>query len=251
MTMKKKRKKRYQFKKKFVKMIEKRTFREVMHFYLKEANDMILDLPPLTETDKLFVVSDNVDDPCLNRNPQIREIHLTEAYFGNAIHLLDMLEKTNNNPILDGYIYPALFSFRHSLELIMKDTLNKKAGQGNVSQVVKDKVHCLKDIWDEYKKIVPNDKEKMVIERLINELSDLDPTSFNFRYTYDVFGKNIWLSLRDEEYSVKEDPDHILDQSNNRYMPILIDKRILKMTMLKMYNYFEGINELTYNSEKH
>lgn len=248
--MRKKRKKRYHFKKQFVKMIEKRTIMKVMHFHLKEANDMILDLPPLTETDKLFVISDNLNEPCLNRNPHIREIHLSEAYFGNAIHLLDMMEKTNNNSILDGYIYPALFSFRHSLELIMKDTLNKNVGQGNVSQIVKDKVHCLKDIWDDFKEIVPNDEGKKVIERLISELSDLDPNSFNFRYTYDIIGNKIWLSLCDEDSSVIEAPDNIEDQSDNRFLPILIDKRILKMTMLKMYNYFEGINELTCNSEK-
>lgn len=244
--MKKKRKKRYQFKKKFIKMIERRTVREVMHFYQKEANDMVLDLPPLTETDKLFVLSDNVNDPCLNRNRQIREHQMTEGYFFNAIHLLEIIEIAKSNAIRDGYIYPALFSFRHCLELIMKDTLNIRADKGIVSELVTKKIHNLYEIWCKFKEHVSYDNEKDIMEQLMRELSDMDPMSFNFRYPYDVKGNTIKLLLTDEKsFDIVEAS---LDSEDKFLLPFLIDVEKLKNTMLKMYRYLEGVNEEVYNS---
>lgn len=242
--MKKRIFKRYQFKKKFVKSVERQTVRKIVSFLRQEVTSFIMDLPPLTMKDKLFVESRDLNNPCLNRNPHIREIHLTEAYISNAILLLDIIGLAKSNAIRDGYIYPALFSFRHYLELIMKDTLNVKVGKGKVSDSVTNKIHCLDDIWRELKEYIPEDDARKVIDKLMNEISSLDPFSFNFRYTYDIRGNKIWIFPKEIE-------DKDIECINNIdivKMPICIDRENLKTIILKMYNYFDGINYQVHNN---
>lgn len=247
--MKKRRnKKRFQYKKDFIKTIERRTMRKVMLLSKQEVSNMIMDISPLSVKDRLFVESEDLHNSCLNRNPSIREIHLEESYFSNAIFLLNLIHESDSNAVRDGFIYPALFSFRHYLELTMKDTLNMMTGKGKVSGVVTNKVHNLSDIWTEFKKIVPDDQEIKIIEELIEELTLADPCSFNFRYTYDLKGNKISLYIKREDKKLdleEQKPDNL----NPETFPLLIDNCNLKTVMLKIYNYFEGINWSVSNSQ--
>ena len=227
------RKKRYQFKKKFVKTIERRIVRKLMQLAKKDISDIICNLPKLSLNDKLFVESDNLNNSCLNRNKNIRDIHLAESYFCTAILLLDLIKMSKCNSIKDGYIYPALFAFRHSLELIMKDTLNILVGKNNVADVVKNKVHNLETIWNVFKNKAPYDETTIVIDNLIKELSNTDPNSFNFRYSYDIKGNPIDISLNNE---------FVMDDDIRKKKTFIIDNENLKMIMLKMYDYFDRIN---------
>lgn len=236
-----KNKKGFQYKKDFIRTIERRTIRKVMLLSKQDVANMIMDISPLSENDRLFVESEELHNSCLNRSPSIREIHLEESYFSNAIFLLNLIQESDSNAVRDGYIYPALFSFRHYLELTMKDTLNLMAGKGKVSCVVTNKVHNLSDIWTEFKKIVPNDQEKQIVEELIAELSIADPSSFNFRYTYDLKGNEIMLKIkRDSEEQPQEEQE--LNNLDSEAFPLLIDNNNLITIMLKMYHFFDGIN---------
>ena len=209
-----------------------------------DVSEMTISLPPLSRDDKLFIESEKLHNSCLNRNPYVREIHLSDSYFCNAIILLDLIRMSGSNAVRDGYIYPALFSFRHYLELTMKDTLNIIEGKGKVAKVVTNKVHTLIDIWDDFKKIVPKDDECIIIESLIKEISDIDPYSFTFRYTYDVRGNKIGINI-DNNTNIN---DRNVFKSNDlmNLKPILIDNENLKSVMLKMYSYFDGINLLAH-----
>lgn len=209
----------------------------------KEISDYISNISPLSMEDKLFVQSTNLRNSCLNRPTYVRERHLSDSYFCNALFLLDLIHESNSNAVRDGYIYPALFSFRHYLELTMKDTLNQKEGKGKVSKVVTDKVHTLCDIWNAFKSIVPQNEEREMIESLIKEISDIDPHSFNFRYTYDVRGNSIRIVIRNDDIDsedirgLEENEDELIDLMSTK--PILIDNENLVSVMLKMYDYFE------------
>lgn len=240
-----KRKKRYQFKKKFAKTIERRTLVKIVLLLGKDVSDYISQTPPLSMGDKLFIQSDDLRNSCLNRDSRIREVHLADSYFCNAIFLLNLIQMSNSNAVRDGYIYPALFSFRHYLELTMKDTLNNKEGNGNVAQVVTNKVHSLYDIWHSFKEYVPHDVECIIIESLIKELSDIDPYSFNFRYTYDIKGNKIRIIVNNDE--VKDDENEFNSDNLMSLKPIIIDNDNLRAIMLKMYNYFDGYNWLAHN----
>lgn len=235
-------KKRYHLKKQFAKYIERQTIRKIMLLSEKDISEIVTNLTPLSKEDKLFVFTNDLHNSCLNRNPYIREHHLSESYFCNAIFLLDIIHESHSNAVRDGYIYPALFSFRHYLELTMKDTLNQK--EGKIATVVTNKVHTLSDIWEEFKKYVPNDEECIIIESLIKELSDIDPNSYNFRYTYDIKGNRIRININN---STKENEDIMCDSDEiSSLTPILIDNNNLKSIILKMYVYFEGFSWLAY-----
>ena len=145
----------------------------------------------------------------------------------------DLIKMSKCNSIKDGYIYPALFAFRHSLELIMKDTLNILVGKNNVADVVKNKVHNLETIWNVFKNKAPYDETTIVIDNLIKELSNTDPNSFNFRYSYDIKGNPIDISLNNE---------FVMDDDIRKKKTFIIDNENLKMIMLKMYDYFDRIN---------
>jgi hypothetical protein len=213
----------------------------------REITDLISNTPPLSMEDKLFIQSSNLRNSCLNRSTYVREHHLSDSYFCNAIFLLDLIHESNSNAVRDGYIYPALFSFRHYLELTMKDTLNQKEGIGKVAKVVTNKVHTLLDIWESFKSIVPHDEECCIIESLIKEISDVDPYSFNFRYTYDIRGNKIRIIINndDNDEENKDDSNDLIST-----LPILINNENLRSVMLKMYDYFEGFNWLAYNKNK-
>lgn len=214
----------------------------------QEVSNMVMDISPLSMDDRLFVESEDLHNSCLNRNPSIREIHLEESYFKNSIFLLNLIHESDSNAVRDGFIYPALFSFRHYLELTMKDTLNMMAGKGKVSSVVTNKVHNLSEIWTEFKNNVPDDQEKIIIEELIEELTLADPCSFNFRYTYDLKGNKTLLYIKREDKKLDLEEQE-LDNLDPETFPLLIDNSNLKKIMLKMYNYFEGINWKVSNSQ--
>lgn len=113
---KRKKIKRYQLKRKYKKFIKAQMERKVLReFYLiteKDANMMSLYLPPLAKTDKLF-------DEGSPRS--ILSYGLIEEGYANcALLLLNSIILSNDNLVHNTYIFPALFCFRHYLELTIK-----------------------------------------------------------------------------------------------------------------------------------
>lgn len=224
-------KKRYHFKKKFVSSIERRTVRKLILLSKKEACDQLWNLPPLKKTDIFLEESKNLNDSFLNRGIYLNEAHFPDAYMNTAIILLQMIIMTNTNGIRDGLIYPALFSFRHYLELTMKDSLNhfNNSNSSRVVKEVQDRDHNLKNLWKALLPYVGTGEDVDIIQKLIYEVNNIDPTSEAFRYPYEI-----------DENGYKRLP-HI-DQTR------LNDVVKLKRVMLKMYRFMDGINWMAHDS---
>ena len=225
----KKKKKRSYFKKKYTRFVERRTIRKLMFLSRNEASNMLWNLPPLKQADKFLEESYNLNDSFLNRGISINEIHLPEAYMNTAIILLNMIQMTNSNGIRDGLIYPALFSFRHYLELTMKDSLNRFSNTGELDPFVIRREHNLVSLWNSLSPYIEEDESKSNMSKLINEVNMIDPTSERFRYPYEI------------------------SRVGNKLLPNIQQRRLnnmnkLKQVMLKMYSFMDGINSLSYCS---
>lgn len=222
-------KKRYQLKRKFVKSIERQTVRKLMLLSKKEASDLLYNLPPLKKSDIFLEESKNLNNSFLNRGIYLNEAHFPEAYINTALILLQMIIITNSNGIRDGLIYPALFSFRHFLELTMKDSLNHftNSYSSQVAKEVLDRDHSLKHLWKSLLPYIGSGEEVDIMQKLIYEVNNIDPTSETFRYPYEI-----------DENGLKRLP-HINQTRLN-------DVVKLKGVMLKMYRFLDGINFLAH-----
>jgi hypothetical protein len=223
-----KKRKCYQFKKNFIRSIEKRTVRRLILLSRQDVSDCILNLPPLKKSDKFLEMSKNLNDSFLNRSVPVNEIHFPDAYMNAAIMMLQVIIMTNSNGIRDGLIYPALFSFRHYLELTMKDSLNYYSQNNQLSEDVINREHNLKVLWKSLLPYVRKGEDVDVMQKLIYEVNNVDPTSEVFRYPYEI-----------DENGRKRTP-HI-DQTR------LNDIVKLKKVILKMYRFLDGINWLAHN----
>lgn len=226
---KKHHKKRYLYKRDFIKTIEARTIRTLVSLSKREAADFVLRLPPLEKSDKLLFPSNNLYDTCLNRGISLNECHLPEAYMNTAFLLLTMIELTNTNSIRDGLIFPAFFSFRHYLELTMKDSINRFEHNG-LDELIIQREHNLCKLWTKLSKHIPAGEDKNIVQNLLFEMNRIDPNGELFRYPYEI-GKN-GAKLR------------------NSLPSGLFEVKRLKTTMLKFYRFMDGINFLAYETNK-
>lgn len=225
--MRRKKKKKNYFKKKFVNYIERRTVRKLLFLSRNEASDQLWNIPQLKWSDKFLEESTNLNDSYLNRSISINDIHLPEAYINTAIILLSMIQMTNSNSIRDGLIYPALFSFRHYLELTMKDSLNHFNTSEELDNSVIRREHNLINLWKDLAIYIEEGESKEIMSKLINEVNMIDPASERFRYPYEI-----------SRLGEKQLPEIKQRRLNN------IVK--LKQIMLKMYMFLDGINSLSY-----
>ena len=89
--------------------------------------------------------------------------------------------------------------------------------------------HNLKNLWKALLPFIGEGEEVDIMQKLIYEVNNIDPTSETFRYPYEV-----------DENGYKRLP-HI-DQTR------LNDLFKLKRMMLKMYCFLDGINSLAHES---
>ena len=203
-----------------------------------------------TENDILFKSKNgnNFDYATINSQKGINNEHslflLVEGYRDASSKLLNELltaEKVDWLKI-DSLIYPILFSFRHYLELVIKDTIrnyNLIDKKINSDEIGFKKEHSILKLWTLLKnRIVENyegyDKETIQqceientsVENMLIEINNLDEFSFGFRYPFQIvdYGKNI--------------------NSKIVYMfgELKIDLNNLNENMSKLINYFEGLN---------
>lgn len=219
-------KKRFQFKKSFIKMIERRTIRRLLFLSRNDIDAYLPRIASLKKNDKFLVKSDNLNDSFLNRSLIVNEANMPLAYMNAAIILLTMIQYSNSNGIKDGLIYPALFSFRHYLELVMKDSI-KQYRNGVPADCAIKREHNLMVIWNEFQSYIEKGEDKEIMEKLINEVNMIDPTSEIFRYPY-LIDTEGYLSM----------PDVKQTRLNNI--------KSLKTIMLKMYRFLDGENSLSF-----
>lgn len=224
-------KKRYQFKKTFIKSIERRTMDKMISLTNKDYLLECLDIESLKEGDKLFVESEDISDSFLNRSKENNEIVIPNAYINTALWMLDLIKLTNNNLVRDGYIFPALYCFRHYLELTMKDSIHYfKLNRGNISSDklgYEDNIHRLFHLWNSMRNFLDNDNVVIRVGKLIKEIDVIDESSTFFRYAYNHKDKKII------EYD---------------YPATMINISLLKKRMLQLFYFFEGVNSLARES---
>ena len=226
----KKRKKRYQFKKQFIKTIKRQSLEKMIALTKKDYLSECIYVEPLKEGDMLFIESNDMSDSFLNRSKANNEIVMPEAYINTALWLLDLIKLSNNNLVKDGYIVPALYCFRHYLELIMKDSIHYfKVNRGNISSDelgYGDNEHCLFNLWNSLRNFI-NDESPQIrrVCKLIKELDEIDKGSTTFRYAYN----------HNKERKIIE----------YNFPATMIHVNELKKRMMQLYCFFEGINHLS------
>ena len=121
---------------------------------------------------------------------------LIQGYRATARHLLQELIKSEDWLQIDSIIYPALFVFRHYMELIMKDTLRYHRlinGEIDSDHVGFKNEHSLQRLWKElrpyldetYKHEANYPTDMATMDALLQEFESYDHGSFAFRYPYD------------------------------------------------------------------
>lgn len=193
--------------------------------------------------DKFFLEAEGVgyDYASLNRQRGIRNesglFFIIEGYRDAAYYLLDELLNNHKGDWLkiDSLIYPLLFSYRHYLEIVMKDTLRYHRlikQETFFDQVGFKNEHSLIKIWTELKPYLEhiyvnaeNLNEKFsAVEKLLNEIDEKDKGSYSFRYPFD--------SSRNLDTPIQFSLPHIA-----------IDLGNLKAVFQKLSYYFDSINE--------
>ena len=153
---------------------------------------------------------------------------MPEGYINSALNLLNIIKETDSNLAKDSYAFPALFNFRQYLELTMKESISSFENLGG--QYKDDKNHNLTSLWDSLCIFLDKEnKELSVVGKLIQEFDDKDRYSMAFRYPYQ----------KGKEGEV---------QQENSFND-LIDIENLRIKMLQLYRFFEGVSELAHNAE--
>jgi len=198
--------------------------------------------------DAIFLPKDglDLDYASINTKNGINNHHseflLIEGYREAAKELLKSLltDKNINWLKIDSKIYPIVFLIRHYIEIILKNTLryysiiNDKAFSDEVGYT---KGHSLKELWDLLRPYIEDNYKyysdelkseysdtNEAVEKIINEINDLDKNSFSFRYAFEGANK-----INDKiKFAIKA--------------PQFIDLSNLNETFIRLINYLEGVN---------
>ena len=230
MTKRKKHRKRLRLlKKQYKKTVREQCIRD---FFLLSKQDIGKDslfVPPLTNTDTLFVKREDSEKFGMTLSDD--DIYFQNGYASGAAILFNLIRLSEDRFIRASYINPAMFCFRQYLELIMKDSLlrfrlfRKTANRGECCI----EGHDLMTLWRDlvtYLDVAKDDDVVHCVENLLNELNSVDKGGTLFRYN-DFLTKNI---------------------CGGEQQKPLIDVDILYTRMLQLYRFFEGVNELSRNT---
>ena len=115
------------------------------------------------------------------------------AYKDAADGLVDAM--ANRKVPLDSGIYPLLFLYRHSLELLFKLMLQMTRDLTGKEPKIYDK-HSLKPLWSELRHLLKelgleqSDANAVAVHEFILQLDEVDPDSMAFRYATTRAGKD-------------------------------------------------------------
>lgn len=151
-----------------------------------------------------------------------------EGYKTGADALIEKAITSNNISILETLVYPALFLYRHFLELQLKRIifLNSEKTHDQKKGIIKNVGHNLKKSWTEVKTSINDffdegDNSIAEIEELILEFHQFDEASLNFRYP------------------IRKDNLQIAFNISERF-----DLMVVKDQMDKIEEFFLGVNDV-------
>lgn len=178
--------------------------------------------------DRLLRASDDWDKSAdFAQGSVARNVHIWTGYMRAGAALVEECERDSVNRHF--LIYPILFLYRHGLEQAMKWTIGQYGRYADVS-LKKDKPgHDLWKLWADCKKVIvevgsgdddDDDDALRVVQQIVKDFHDLDPTALAFRYSTTKKGLVIEL------------PDKPVDLENLRDVMEAVD------------NFFTGVDGL-------
>jgi len=138
---------------------------------------------------KIFEQADNRWNACLQNYMEFSQ--LARYYLESANALIEITVSDSSK--LDVYIYSAVFLYRHSVELLLKELIwmsNYLLGRGKTFP----KHHRLMELWQALKDNATsllksdspmNEKQVQYVETTLEEVMKYDPKSDSFRYPFD------------------------------------------------------------------
>ncbi len=132
----------------------------------------------------------------------------------------------------DKFLFPVAYSYRHSLELLLKCRLQDGMELGYIEKA-KIKGHDLSILWERVRKLLRTARPDAPVKKLddaekyIKDFHEIDPYSQAFRYAKDVKGKKVNL----------EDAPKRIDLSN------------LRDTAGRIYTFLESVG-LMFDAER-
>lgn len=117
------------------------------------------------------------------------KLELAEQYFDAANQLVERIK----NQECEDYrlVYPVLFLYRHSLELLLKGSIRSESNHHKLGNLADD---YAKFIQEKYNQSVPD----WIVKR-IKEFAVIDPNSMAFRYAEDKYNGAKKLSPVDDD----------------------------------------------------
>jgi hypothetical protein len=147
------------------------------------------------EGDRLLRDSGSWDDSVrFEDHAPSRDAHIASGFMEAGAALLDLCAKEPH--ARHTLVYPALFNYRHGLELAMKSVISRYASYANV-EVPNTNHHDLLRLWEVTKQIIvavgSEDPALPMVEQVVKDFHDLDRGSDAFRYARDRRGALIPL----------------------------------------------------------
>lgn len=202
------RKKRCRFKRNYKKSIKAQLTRQFFLITKKDLEEFVAALPKLSKEDHLF----NKE----GRGVQPYEGMIEYGYANCALYLMNCILLSDNKLVYCTYIYPAVFCFRHYIELVIKAILEI------YGEEIPEK-HNLLILMDKLTNYIKPCEETKNITRLLTELTDIDQNSTTFRYSAHI-------------------NSHV---KNVEQIPTIprIDVTVLRERLFQIYRFFDGILE--------
>ena len=124
-------------------------------------------------------------------------------FYNTAKNLFKKMINERAPDFLDQLIFPCLYSYRHSLELVQKYILITKCNsKEEVITMLNSKRHNLLELFHDVNRINNFDEfELEVFEKVIDYINKIDPYSDYFRYPFGLYGdynfeSQIWIDYR-------------------------------------------------------
>ena len=163
---------------------------------VKEENDD-LDMRWPTASDRAFVSAPPAYGAWTAEDGRERLWRMIRGYRDAADFLVT---KTESEPhVRANLIYPIVFSYRHALELALKQLLED---YGHWAGHAPDfRQHRLEFLWPKCREVIEQfnpgaDPAPLdALAKLVGEFSDVDPGSFAFRYASDTAGRRIDIKI--------------------------------------------------------
>ncbi|NQU22085.1 MAG: hypothetical protein HQ567_12435 [Candidatus Nealsonbacteria bacterium] len=150
------------------------------------------------ENEQLFKIGGDIDD-----HAKVTPYWASLAEYGeNYKNAADAIitAAVNREMYIDSAVYPAVFLYRHYLELTLKDIIFRSRRLENKGNGF-PKTHKLSILWQEAKQLLKqhydseSPKELDYLDGCFKELDEHDPDSMAFRYPFDKKGNKHLMNL--------------------------------------------------------